>query len=35
MKNLGFFTALRMAEEIGIISITKKWASISSEELGK
>jgi len=35
MKNLEFFAALRMTEEIGIISITKKWASIPSEELGK
>jgi hypothetical protein len=33
MKNLGFLAALRMTEEIGIISITKKWVSILSEEL--
>jgi len=33
MKNLGFFAALRMTEEIDIISVTKKRASILSEEL--
>jgi len=35
MKNLGFFAALRMTGEIDIISITKKWVSMLSEELGR
>jgi len=35
MKNLGFFAALRMTREIDIISITKKWVSMLSEELYK